>query len=133
MPALPAVPTAGVLLLVAQAVAGGAPDPAAVHPPLRAAAQCMQSVLKSMPGVSNVEVSTSTDNGPPVPVLAYGFADNSGRRRYTEVTLFEIPGAQEPFIFDIGDIRADPVAERLIPVWKARCHATYGYITSRPE
>ena len=124
--------TAGVLLLVVQAEAGAAPDAADVHPPLRAAAECMQGVLKSMPGVSNVEVSVSIENGPPVPVLAYSFADNSGRRRYTELTLFEIPGAQEPFIFDIGDIRSDPVAERLIPVWKARCHATYGYITSRP-
>jgi hypothetical protein len=127
-----AVLTGGVLLLAAQIERATAPNGAEVHASLRAAAECMESALRGMPGVSNLEISVSTENGPPVPVIAYNFADSSGRRRYTELTLFEIPGAQEPFIFDIGDIRADPVAERLVPVWKARCHATYGYITSRP-
>ena len=68
------------------------------------------------------------------PVLAYSFADASGRRRFTELSLFQIEGiADAPYVFDRADIQGDLVAERLLPVWKSRCRAGLGYITSVPR
>ena len=86
-----------------------------------------------MPGVTDVQINVSAGTGGAYPVLAYRFADASGRRRFTEVSLFEIEGVDPPYVFDRADIQGDLVAERLLPVWKARCRAGFGYITSLPR
>ncbi|HXJ00325.1 MAG TPA: hypothetical protein VNH44_03830 [Micropepsaceae bacterium] len=115
---------------VASAAAAGADVPA----PLMSAAECMARVLRAVPGVSAVEIETMTGKGGAYPVLSYRSADEAGRRRFTELSLFEISGIDDaPYVFDQADIEDDPVAERLLPIWKARCHAGLGYITSVPR
>jgi hypothetical protein len=101
--------------------------------PLMSAAECMARVLRAMPGVTDVQINVSAGTGSAYPVLAYRFADASGRRRFTKVSLFEIEGVDPPYVFDRADIQGDLVAERLLPVWKARCRAGFGYITSPPK
>ncbi|HEY4264167.1 MAG TPA: hypothetical protein VGM72_02535 [Micropepsaceae bacterium] len=100
---------------------------------LMSAAECMVRTLKAMPGVTEVQIRVSAGQGGAYPVLQYRFADAFGGRRFTEVSLFEIVGAADPFVFDKADIDEDVVAERLLPVWKARCHSGFGYITSQPQ
>jgi len=103
-----------------------------VPAPLQSAAECMARVLRGTPGVMNVEISVAPGGG--YPILAYGFADPAGRRRFTELSLFQIEGIDDaPYVFDRADIQGDVVAERLLPVWKARCRAGLGYITSVPR
>lgn len=98
------------------------------------AAECMARVLQAMPGVTGVEITAAPSDGVSYPVLAYAFADAAGRRRFTEISLFEIAGISDaPYVFDRADVQNDPVAERLLPVWKAQCHAGLGYITSVPR
>ena len=98
------------------------------------AAECMARALRAMPGVSGVEITSAPSENAAYPVLAYAFADASGRRRYTEISLFEIAGISDaPYVFDRADVQNDPVAERLLPVWKAQCRAGLGYITSVPR
>jgi hypothetical protein len=81
-----------------------------------------------------VQINPTAGTGGAYPVLAYRFADEAGRRRFTEVSLFAISGVDDtPFVFDRADIDEDVVAERLLPVWKARCRAGFGYITSVPR
>jgi hypothetical protein len=105
-----------------------------VPTPLMAAAECMARVVKAMPGVSDVEITVSQAPAGAYPVLAYKFAEPSGLRRYTELSLFEISGIEDaPYVFDRDDIQDDPLAERLLPIWKARCRASFGYITSVPR
>jgi hypothetical protein len=101
---------------------------------LMSAAECMARVLRTMPGVTGVEITVTPAASRPYPVLVYSFADPSGRRRFTELSLFEIEGiADAPYVFDRADIQGDLVAERLLPVWKAQCRAGLGYITSVPR
>jgi hypothetical protein len=98
------------------------------------AAECMARVLRGMPGVTNVEITVVPAQGSAYPMLAYAFADSAGRRRFTELSLFRIEGMGDaPFVFDRADVLGDVVAERLLPVWKAQCHAGLGYITSVPR
>ena len=105
-----------------------------VPPSLMSAAECMARILRSMPGVTGVEITATPTEGSAYPVLAYAFGDASGRRRFTEISLFEIAGIDDaPYVFDRADVQNDPVAERLLPVWKARCRAGLGYITSVPR
>jgi len=112
-----------------------APAPGEVPAPLMSAAQCMARILQATTGVSDVEIDMAqSSGGGAYPILSYRFGDASGRRRFTEVSLFEISGIDDaPFVFDRADIDGDPLAERLLPLWKARCHAGYGYITSHPR
>jgi hypothetical protein len=101
--------------------------------PLMSAAECMVRTLKTVPGVSDVQINVMPAKGSAYPVLTYRFADAAGRRRFTELSLFEITGADEPYVFDRADIQDDLVAERLLPIWKTRCHTGFGYITSLPR
>jgi hypothetical protein len=94
----------------------------------------MARILRATPGVTGVQISVPEGNGDAYPILSYRFGDASGRRRFTELSLFEIAGIDDaPYVFDRADIEGDPLAERLLPVWKARCGAGYGYITSYPR
>lgn len=113
--------------------AGAAAPQTDVPPALMSAAECMARTLRSMPGVTNVEVTPSPTPSGAYPVLAYSFADASGRRRFTELSLFQIEGADTPFVFDRADVQDDLVAGRLLPVWRAQCRASLGYITSAPR
>jgi hypothetical protein len=104
-----------------------------VPQPLMSAAECMVRILSGTPGVTDVQINLSEGKDSAYPVLSYRFSDAAGRRRFTELSLFEISGIEDaPYVFDRADIEGDPVAERLLPVWRARCHAGYGYITSQP-
>jgi hypothetical protein len=104
-----------------------------VPQPLMGAAQCMVRILSGTSGVSDAHVDVPESNGAAYPVVSYRFADAEGRRRFTELSLFEISGIEgAPYVFDRSDIEGDPVAERLLATWKTRCHAGYGYITSNP-
>lgn len=105
---------------------------AEMSPPLMSAAECIERVLRATPGVTMVEINVEAENGSAYPVIAYSSANSSGRRRFTELRLFEISGAQHAFIFDRSDIENDPIAGRLLPVWNAQCHAGYGFLTSPP-
>ncbi len=115
-------------------MAGGAAPakPADVSPALMEAAECMVNLLRVTPGVSDVEIMVMEGNGNPFPVLQYRYLDRFGGRRYTEVSLFAIQGAQQPFVFDWADVDGDPAAQKVIPLWERRCHAAGGYITSVP-
>jgi hypothetical protein len=105
-----------------------------VPPSLMSAAECMARILRATPGVTDVQINVPEGNGDAYPILSYRFGDASGRRRFTELSLFEISGIDDaPYVFDRADIEGDPLAERLLPVWKARCRAGYGYITSYPR
>jgi hypothetical protein len=85
-----------------------------VSPPLMEAAECMATVLRAAPGVRTVEINVSAEGGAAYPVLAYDYLDRFGGRRFTEVRLFEISGAQAPFVFDWADVEGDPVAQRVL-------------------
>ncbi|HEV7819697.1 MAG TPA: hypothetical protein VGO84_00860, partial [Burkholderiales bacterium] len=123
--------TAWLLLAAGAASAAGENG---VPAPLMSAAECMARVVRAMPGVSEVEITVSQAQAGAYPVLAYKFAEPSGLRRYTELSLFEISGIEDaPYVFDRDDIQDDPLAERLLPIWKARCRASFGYITSVPR
>jgi hypothetical protein len=105
-----------------------------VPPSLMSAAECMARIVRSMPGVTGGEITAAPTQSGAYPVLAYAFADASGRRRFTEISLFEITGISDaPYVFDQADVQNDPVAERLLPVWKGQCRAGPGYITSVPR
>ena len=105
-----------------------------VPPPLTSAAECMAKILRATSGVTDVQIDVPEGNGEAYPILSYRFGDASGRRRFTELSLFEISGIDDaPYVFDRADIEGDPVAERLLSVWKTRCRAGYGYITSHPR
>ena len=122
---------------VGTSAAGAAPQgeiARSVPPSLMSAAECMARTLRGMPGVTGVEITPASAERSAYPVLAYAFADASGRRRFTEISLFEITGITDaPYVFDRADVQNDPVAERLLPVWKSRCRAGLGYITSVPR
>jgi hypothetical protein len=69
-----------------------------------------------------VEITASSRAGGAYPVLAYAFADAAGRRRFTEIACSRSTGISDaPYVFDRADVQNDPVAERLLPVWKAQC------------
>jgi hypothetical protein len=130
---LPGLACCAVIWLLAASGSAPAAGSDEVPAALMSAAECMARALRAMPGVSDVQINISMGQGGAYPVLQYRFADAFGARRYTEVSLFEIVGAADPFVFDKADIEEDAVAERLLPVWKARCHAGFGYITSLPQ
>ena len=93
----------------------------------------MAAVVRAVPGVTDVQVTVSpAASGGAYPVLEFRSVDAFGRRRFTEVSLFEISGANDAFVFDRSDIQNDPVAGRLLPEWKAKCQAGVGVITSEP-
>ena len=128
------IPIAALFMLCALP-AGGRAAPAAspeVPAPLKEAAECMAIILRVAPGVMAVEIQVMEGNGKPFPVLQYRYLDRFGGRRYTEVSLFAIEGAQEPFVFDWADVDGDPAAAKALPLWQRRCHAAGGYITSVP-
>ena len=104
-----------------------------IPPALMQGAQCMAEVVRTVPGVSDVQVTVSpAETGRAYPVLEFRSVDASGRRRFTELSLFEISGANDAFVFDRSDIENDPVANRLLPEWKRKCQAGVGVITSEP-
>ena len=124
----------GIFLWAAALTGAGAAAPEGNVPPaLMSAAECMARVVSGMPGVTDVEISVAPGAGRSYPVLAYSFSDASGRRRFTELSLFQIEGADTPYVFDRADVQEDLVAGRLLPVWKAQCRASLGYITSVPR
>jgi hypothetical protein len=115
--------------------AAPSPSPSArdVPPSLMQGAQCMAEIVRRVPGVSDVQVTVSpAGSGGAYPVLEFRSVDASGRRRFTELSLFEISGANDAFVFDRSDIENDPVANRLLPEWKRKCQAGVGVITSEP-
>jgi len=118
------------------ALSAAAPESASVRevpPRLMEAAECMATVLNAMPGVTDIHIEVRAGNGDAYPVLAYSSRDGFGSRRFTELSLFEISGIEDaPYVFDIADIEGDAVANRILPVWKSRCRAGVGYITSVP-
>jgi hypothetical protein len=122
------------LLWIAVSAGASAAAPGEVPPSLMSAAECMARVARAMPGVANVEITVTPDQRGGYPVLSYTFSDAAGRRRFTELSLFQIEGMGDaPFVFDRADVLDDIVAERLLPVWKAQCRAGLGYITSVPR
>ena len=92
----------------------------------------MAEVVRTVPGVSDVQVTVAPAENGAYPVLEFRSVDAFGRRRFTEVSLFEISGANDAFVFDRSDIENDPVASRLLPEWKRKCQAGVGVITSEP-
>jgi hypothetical protein len=115
--------------------AAPSPSPSARDVPrsLMQGAQCMADIVRMVPGVSDVQVTVSpAGSGGAYPVLEFRSVDASGRRRFTELSLFEISGANDAFVFDRSDIENDPVANRLLPEWKRKCQAGVGVITSEP-
>ena len=103
-----------------------------VPPLLMQSAQCMAAVVRTVPGVADVQVTVMQAGSGAYPVLEFRSVDAFGRRRFTEVSLFEISGANDAFVFDRSDIANDPVANRLLPEWKTKCQAGVGVITSEP-
>jgi hypothetical protein len=96
-------------------------------------AECMAAVVQELPGVTDVRVNVApAGSGSAYPVLEFRSVDEFGRRRFTELSLFEISGANDAYVFDRSDIENDPVANRVLPKWKRRCHAGVGVITSEP-
>jgi hypothetical protein len=115
------------------AAPSSSPSARDVPPSLMQGAQCMAEVVRTVPGVSDVQVTVSpVGSGGAYPVLEFRSLDASGRRRFTELSLFEISGANDAFVFDRSDIENDPVANRLLPEWKRKCQAGVGVITSEP-
>jgi hypothetical protein len=115
------------------AAPSSSPSARDVPPALMQSAQCMAEVVRAVPGVSDVQVTVSpAESGRAYPVLEFRSVDASGRRRFTELSLFEISGANDAFVFDRSDIENDPVASRLLPEWKRKCQAGVGVITSEP-
>lgn len=97
------------------------------------AAECVATILGATPGVTDIEIDVPEGTGAAYPVLQYSSVDRSGSRRFTELKLFEIAGVNDaPYVFDRADIAGDPVALRLLPVWKTRCRVGIGNITSSP-
>jgi hypothetical protein len=104
-----------------------------VPPSLMQSAECMATVVRAVPGVTDVQVTVSpAASGGAYPVLEFRSVDASGRRRFTELSLFEITGANDAYVFDRSDIENDPVANRLLPEWKRKCQAGVGVISSEP-
>ena len=100
---------------------------------LMQAAECMAAVVRAVPGVTDVQVNVSSaGSGGAYPVLEFRSVDALGRRRFAEISLFEISGANDAYVFDKDDIENDPVANRVLPEWKRRCQAGVGVITSEP-
>ena len=113
--------------------AASSPSVRDVPPSLMQSAQCMATVVRAVPGVTDVQVTVSpAGNGGAYPVLEFRSVDQFGRRRFTELSLFEISGANDAYVFDRSDIENDPVANRLLPEWKRKCQAGVGVITSEP-
>ena len=113
--------------------ADSSPSARDVPPSLMQSAQCMAAVVRAVPGVTDVQVTVSpAGSGSAYPVLEFRSVDAFGRRRFTELSLFEISGANDAFVFDRSDIANDPVANKLLPEWKAKCQAGVGVITSEP-
>jgi hypothetical protein len=115
--------------------AAGASSPSVrdVPPSLMQGAECMAAVVRAVPGVTDVQVTVSSGgNGGAYPVLEFRSVDAFGRRRFTELSLFEISGANDAYVFDRSDIENDPVANRVLPEWKRKCQAGVGVITSEP-
>ena len=104
-----------------------------VPPSLMQSAECMATVVRAVPGVTDVQVTVSSaGSGNAYPVLEFRSVDAFGRRRFTEVSLFEISGANDAYVFDRSDIENDPVANKLLPEWKRKCQAGVGVISSEP-
>jgi hypothetical protein len=95
-------------------------------------AECMAALLRTAPGVMDVRISVPAGSGTAYPVIQYSYADRFGGRRFTEVSLFELTGAQDSFVFDWEDVDGDPAAQKLLTAWKSKCHVDGGYITSVP-
>ena len=122
-----------ILLTAALSAVPSSPTARDVPAPLMQAAECMASVVRMVPGVSDVQVSVSPgESAGAYPVLEFRSVDAFGRRRFTELSLFEISGANDAYVFDKADIENDPVATRLLPEWKRKCQAGIGVITSEP-
>jgi hypothetical protein len=122
-------------LFAAAALCAETESPSARDVPasLMQGAQCMAAIVRAVPGVADVQVTVAPGgSGSAYPVLEFRSVDAFGRRRFTEISLFEISGANDAFVFDRSDIENDPVANRLLPLWKAKCQAGVGVITSEP-
>src|SRR3982074_243346 len=62
-----------------------------VPPSLMQGAQCMAAIVRAVPGVGDVQVCVAPPgSGGAYPVLEFRSVDAFGRRRFTEVSLFEI-------------------------------------------
>ena len=115
------------------AAPSSSPSARDVPPALMQSVQCMAEVVRAVPEVSDVQVTVSpAESGRAYPVLEFRSVDASGRRRFTELSLFEISGANDAYVFDKADIEDDPVANRMLADWKRKCQAGAGVITSEP-
>jgi hypothetical protein len=125
----------GQILLTAalSAAIPSSPSVRDIPPSLMQGAECMAAVVRAAPGVADVQVNVSSaGSGGAYPVLEFRSVDAFGRRRFTEISLFEIAGANDAYVFDRADIENDPVANRMLPDWKRKCQAGPGVITSEP-
>ena len=94
-----------ILLTAALSAVPSSPTARDVPAPLMQAAECMASVVRMVPGVSDVQVSVSPgESAGAYPVLEFRSVDAFGRRRFTELSLFEISGANDAYVFDKADI-----------------------------
>ena len=118
--------------LLLTAAAAASPSVGDVPVSLMQSAECMAAIARATPGVTDVRINASSGSGAAYPILEFRSADESGRRRFTELMLFEISGAVDNFVFDKADIEGDPVANKLVPAWRRRCQAGPGVITSEP-
>ena len=119
-------------LMTPSAAIESSPSLRDVSASLMQAAECMAAIARAVPGVTDVQITVSGERGGAYPVLEFRSVDAFGRRRFTELSLFEISGANDAYVFDKADIEGDPVANRLLPEWKRRCQAGMGVITSEP-
>ena len=124
----------GQILLTAalSAAAPSSPSIRDVPTSLMQGAECMAAVARTVPGVMDVQIMIAGERTGAYPVLEFRSVDAFGRRRFTEISLFEISGALDAYVFDKADIEDDPVANRMLPDWKRRCQAGPGVITSEP-
>ena len=124
----------GQILLTAALLAAlpSSPSVRDVPPSLMQAAECMAAVVRAAPGVMDVQISVAGEKTGAYPVLEFRSVDPFGRRRFTEISLFEISGANDAYVFDRADIEGDPVANRMLPDWRRKCQVGPGVITSEP-
>ena len=122
-----------ILVTAALSVAApSAPSVRDVPPSLMQAAECMAGIARAAPGVMDVQINVSGEIGGAYPILEFRSVDAFGRRRFSELMLFEISGANDAFVFDRADIEGDAIAYGLLPEWRRRCQAGPGVLTSEP-
>ena len=96
-------------IFLTAALSAAVPSSASVRdvpPSLMQGAECMAAVVRAVPGVTDVQVNASSaGSGGAYPILEFRSVDAFGRRRFTEISLFEISGANDAYVFDKADAR----------------------------